>query len=154
MTQTLVEKKEMRNNILSFEDFLAQQPGAKFGNCYPLEHSFGDGIYVRQISVPAGEIIVTRLFRQTHATFLLKGEVSVVTENGVERIKAPFSLITKTGTKRVIFTHTDVVWTTVHANPDEIRDIEKLEDQITAKSYEELEFSANERKILEMAVTQ
>lgn len=152
MTQAPVEKSEMRKKILSFEEFLAQQPGAKFGNCYPLEHSFGDGIYVRQIRVPAGEIIVTREFKQTHATFLLHGEVSIATDSGVERLVAPYSFITKAGVKRVIFTHSDVIWTTVHANPLEERDIEKLESQIADETYKALEFSANEKKLLEMAV--
>jgi hypothetical protein len=68
----------------------------------------------------------------------MSGEVSVMTEDGgVERLKAPMSLITKAGTKRVIYCHSDVVWTTVHATKE--RDLEKIESEVIAKTYEELE---------------
>lgn len=147
-----IAKKVSRETILALEEGLANCPGAKFGNCYPLKHTFAEGIYVREIRVPAGEVIVTREFKQSHATFLLSGEVSIVTSAGFERVTAPYSWITKQGVKRVIYTHTEVVWTTVHNNPDDERDISILESRIADERYKILALSAKEREFLETVV--
>ena len=47
----------------------------------------------------------------------------------------PFSMISEPGTKRLAYTHTEVVWTTVHHNPDNETDLEKLEEMIIAENY-------------------
>lgn len=147
--------QSFRKDIATFESRLAATEGAMLGDCFPLTHTFADGLYVREIRCPANALIVTKIFKQTHATFLLSGECSVLTENGVQRIKAPFSMITKTGTKRIIFCHTDVVWTTVHHNPKNLRNIDKIEDNVIAKTFKEaddkeMESFMNEIKKLEV----
>jgi hypothetical protein len=142
-----------RDKICSFEKLMATHPKAMFGDCFPLKHTFADGLYVREITCPAGALIATKIFKQTHATFLLKGEVSVATERGVERIKAPYSLITKSGTKRIIFCHSDVIWTTVHANKDDERDIDKIENFVIAESFDEIPNTPEENLIIDMAET-
>lgn len=141
-----------KEKILAFEKAFSKVPGVMFGDCFPLEHSFADGLYIREIRVPAGSLVVTKLFKQTHATFLMKGEVSVVTESGIVRMKAPCQLITKKGTKRVIFVHEDVVWTTVHANPGDSKDLQLIESRVIAKNYGELGMSVDEQKLIEMAM--
>jgi hypothetical protein len=128
-----------RNTILSIEDKIRSILEHMEGDCFPLTHRFADGIYCREIRVPAGYLIVTKLFKQSHATFLLVGEVSILTEQGIQRIKAPCSLITSVGTKRVIYVHKACVWTTVHQNPKQLTDIGLLEEDIIAKDYKELD---------------
>lgn len=100
--------------------------GEEFDKINPLVHTFGDGMYIRQITMPAGQIIISKIHGQTHPYFILKGDVSVLTEEGVKRYKAPYSGITKAGTKRVLYTHEDTVWTTVQrTNETELDKIEK-----------------------------
>lgn len=132
------ENETIREGILRFEDKLKQIPGSMSGDCFPLTHSFADDIYVREIQCPKGALVVTKIFKQNHATFLLSGECSILTEDGIKKIKAPYSMITKSGTKRIIYCHTDVIWTTVHGNPKNITDLGKLEHKIIAKSFDEL----------------
>ena len=62
--------------------------------------------------------------------------MSVLTENGIQRIKAPYAGITKAGTKRVLFCHTEVEWITVHST--EKTDLKEIEDEIIAKTFDEL----------------
>lgn len=51
-------------------------------------------------------------------------------ENGkTERVIAPFVGITKAGTRRVLVTHEDTEWTTVHAT--EKTDPNEIEEEIT-----------------------
>lgn len=133
-----IPKEVFRDGVEKLESALAEIPGVMKGDCYPLEHAFADGLYVRTIIVPRGQLIVTKLFKQTHATFLLSGEVSVISDTGgIQRIKAPFQMITKAGTKRVIYTHTEVVWTTVHATVE--KDLQKIEEEVIAKTFEEVD---------------
>lgn len=130
--------KVTRRKIIEFERMLSKAPGAFFGdteNC-PLKHSFAHGIYVREIFIPKGMMIVGKIHKYSHPNFLLKGDVTVATEGGgVERLKAPLSMISPAGTKRVVFTHEDTVWVTVHAT--KCRDVSKVEDKVIAKTYKQ-----------------
>ena len=131
----------IRKTIADFEEALAKVPGAVFGDndMAPLKHTFADGIYIREIFLPKGVLATGKIHKHCHPSFLLSGDVSVITENGgVERLKAPVSMISPAGTKRIVYAHEDSVWITVHCNPDDLRDLKQLEDLIIAKSYDEL----------------
>jgi len=124
--------------ICEIEKKIASQPNAKFGDdCFPLEHFYGDGLYIRKIFMPAGFILTSKIHKKTHPYFILSGEVEILTESGYVRIKAPYFGMTPAGTKRVILTHTDTTWYTVHATQE--KDLNKIEDEIIAKSFEDLE---------------
>lgn len=114
---------DAQNQLLDSESAYV---GEEFDKINPLVHSFADGMYIREITMPAGQIIISKIHGQTHPYFILKGDVSVLTEEGVKRYKAPYSGITKAGTKRVLYTHEDTVWTTVQrTNETELDKIEK-----------------------------
>lgn len=134
-------KEKIRKDILDIESFLSQFPDAVFGDSIvcPLKHSFANGIYVREIFIPKGIVLTGKIHKHEHPNFLLKGEVTVLTEGGgVERLKAPMSMISKAGTKRFVYTHSDTTWVTCHSVGDET-DLAKIEEQVIAKSYEEFE---------------
>ncbi len=138
----LVKKSEIRKAILNFEDELLKYPNAYVGDSpiCPLKHSFSDGIYVREIFIPAGTVVVGKLHKHDHPNFLMSGEVEVITEGeGKQKLVAPLSMISKKGTKRVVHALTDVVWITVHSNPTNTQDLNKLEDIVIAKTYKELD---------------
>ena len=63
--------------------------------------------------------------------------MSIITEKGEEHISAPYYGVTTVGTKRIIYTHTDCVFVTVHAT--ELKDADKIENEVIAKDYTELE---------------
>jgi hypothetical protein len=48
-------------------------------------------------------------------------------------------MISSAGTKRALYTLEDTVWTTVHLNPSNTRDIDQLVAEITAPTYADLE---------------
>ena len=75
----------------------------------------------------------------------------MITEyQGREHLKAPLSMISKAGTKRIVYALEDTVWITVHATNE--TDLEKIEEVVIAKSYEDFEkFKAlNEKEILKI----
>ena len=124
---------------MDFEKQLSKVEGAMSEDCFPLDHVFVDGAYVRTIKIPADIIMTSKIHKVTHPYFVMSGEVDVMTENGMQRIKAPYQGVTKAGTKRVLRTYTEVIWTTVHLNPSNTRDLEKIEEQVIAKNFGELE---------------
>jgi fido (protein-threonine AMPylation protein) len=62
----------------------------------------------------------------------------VLTEEGEVRIVAPYSGITPAGTKRVLYIHEDTTWITIHLNLTNTKNLEELEEDIIAKSFDEL----------------
>ena len=58
---------------------------------------------------------------------------------GKEELKAPCSMISKPGTKRILYAKTELVWTTVHLNPTNTQDLEELEEEIIAPTYDAYE---------------
>lgn len=136
----------VRGAIKKVEDVIREMPGHLEGNCYPLKHSFAEGLYVRELTVPAKILTVTKIHKYSHAAFLLKGEISVLEEGGIRKVKAPAHFITPAGTKRIVYHHTEVVLVTVHATKE--TDVEKIENEIIAKDFDELPIiEAEELKI-------
>jgi hypothetical protein len=125
-----------RENIGKIEVAIGKIPGAMFGDFCPLEHTFVDGAYVRKITMPKGLLGVSKIHKNTHPYFIMKGEVSVLTEQGLVRIKAPYAGITKAGTKRVLYVHEECEWITVHVTDS--KDLEEIESQVIAKDFSEL----------------
>lgn len=104
----------------------------------PLKHWLAPGIYAREIHLAAGTLVVGRVHRHRHFNIISKGKITCYTEFGLETLEAPASFISEPGTKRVVYTHEDAIWTTIHPNPKDETDIEKLEDMFTAVNYDEL----------------
>jgi len=129
--------KDFRSGIVKLEDRIKSLPNSLGADPFPLKHTFADGMYIRQITVPAKVLTVTKIHAKEHPFFLLKGTISILTEEGIKKFTAPYSGITKSGTKRIIYHHDEVVLTTVHRTDE--TDIEKIEAEVTAKSFDELD---------------
>jgi len=151
LPEILERPEELREAIIGLENSMKLENNAFVGDyekC-PLVHSFSDGIYVRQITIPQGMLIVGKLHKHEHPNFLLKGEVLVVTDQGEEHLIAPVSMISKPGTKRALYAITELVWTTIHHNPTNTQNLEELEKIVIADSYEDfLAFQVSETKLI------
>ena len=101
----------------------------------PLWHAFAPGAYARTIFIPAGTLVVGKIHKHAHLNILIRGRVSVATEEGPMELEAPRVMTSKAGTKRVVYAHTAVLWTTIHLTNK--TDIAEIEDEIIAKSYDE-----------------
>jgi quercetin dioxygenase-like cupin family protein len=105
----------------------------------PVEHVFSHGLYARKITIPAGTVLTGKIHKRENLNFLLAGEMSVLTEGGVQRVGPGFMVVSPPGTKRIAYTHTECVWVTVHGTKE--TDLEKIEAEFIAQSEQEyLEF--------------
>lgn len=88
-------------------------------------HHFSDGLYARELFIPAGVCLVGALHKTRHLYTVVKGKCRVSSQFGNMDIEAPFMGETIPGTKRVIFAETDCVWITYH--PTELTSVEEIE---------------------------
>lgn len=91
----------------------------------PVTHHFADGIYGREMFIPAGTVLTGKIHRHSTLNILAQGEIEVTTPQGMRRLVAPAVFVSKPGCKKVGVALTDVVW--VNALPTEETDIEKIE---------------------------
>lgn len=129
---------QARSKIVSLEEAMKARPDNLGEDPFPLEHSFAPGLYARQVTCPAGAVIVTKLHKTEHFIFMLKGRVRVVTEDGPVEIVAPCMFRNPIGVKRAVHVLEETVWINVMANPDELTDMDAIEDRYIAKNYSEL----------------
>jgi len=131
-----------RDWIKGLEDTLlevSEYPQGDRPDC-PLVHSFGGGMYVREIFIPAGMLLTGKIHRHEHPNFLMEGTVSMITEDGGAQImEAPQSMLSPAGCKRALYTHTPTWWITVHLNPNGHTEFnDTFEDEIVAQDYKEI----------------
>jgi hypothetical protein len=124
---TTFPKGPTREQIERLEVELAQMPQCEI---VPV-HYFADGLYAREITIPANTCLTGRVHKQEHINVVSKGEITVWTEHGMKRLVAPFTFISQPGTKRAGYTHAETVWTTFHANPTNEENVEKVEELIS-----------------------
>lgn len=122
-----------RNNILSFQDRLSAMPQVE---C-PVKHHFSEDSYGREIFLPADSYVIGKIHRHAHLNVISQGECYVLTEDGINHLKAPLTFVSLAGTKRVVYAVTDVVWTTCHVTKE--TDLEKIESDIIAPTYNDLD---------------
>lgn len=148
MTETDLERARMekpaiqdrRRIIDRVQEIIAAHPGSVKGDTdmAPLNHLFTDGVYIRQIFLPAGTLATSSIHKKSYCSFILTGRVAIFSDyDGESYVEAPKVVIAPAGVKRVVYAISDTVWCTVHANPDEIRDPDELRKMCVVDTYEE-----------------
>jgi len=145
-----VINERFRDIVRAAEAWIESIPGHLGEDPFPLKHTFAEGVYIRELFIPKGYFLVGKLHRDSYASFILSGDMSVLTEEGVRRVKGPCWNVAPEGIKRFGFSHEDTVWVTVHPNPENITDIDILEDRIHAKDYDDLPQIIDAHKCVEV----
>ena len=117
-----------------------------------VKHDFADGQYIRTITMPKGLVVSPKIHNQNHPFFVMKGECSVYSETGMQKIRAPFHGITKAGTKRLLYVYEECVWITVHCT-DKLT-LEEVEEECIAKDFEEVGFMGVDTKQIDKLIDQ
>ena len=149
--------KNSRKKIIEFENTLiANADGINIegdgkhivteSKITPIKHTFADGVYIRQMDMIKGSVVVGAIHKHLHAWFLLTGHVTVATEDTTEDYIAPCYVVSTPGVKRVILANKDSIFVNVHKNPSNTKDIDQLEKEIVALNYKEYEQYINKNK--------
>ncbi len=137
----------VRESIQELAQHLRALPDALPPESCPVKHMFAPGMYIREITMPAGLVVVGKIHRHAHANFISKGKVQVVTEHGEAMYEAPCSFISEPGTQRVVHIIEECVWATVHRSDS--TDLAELEREIIAESHCDIELEADYEEVPE-----
>lgn len=92
----------------------------------PLNHYFAPGVYIREIFMPSGAIVIGKIHKTEHFNIIQKGSVSLIDEDGSRKVlHGPCTFVSKAGVQKVLYIHEDTVWSTIHLTEE--RDLDKLE---------------------------
>ena len=129
---------DMIEKLFVIEAALKQMPQVEV----PLRHCFGNKVYVREMTAPKGSILIGKMHKFKQVNIVIKGDISVLTEDGWKRLKSGDMFESPAGIKRAGFTHEDTVWTTICGTEE--TEVEKAEDELTIGSYQEfLQYKGN-----------
>jgi len=98
-------------------------------------HHFSDGLYAKEIHIPASHFIVGHRHEYSHLSILAQGEVDVVTRHDGEarhrRYTAPACIDIPAGVHHEIRALRDSVWFCVHATDE--KDLNKVDETLIQK---------------------
>lgn len=112
---------QYKKDLGKFQEHVATLPQL---DC-PVKHNFAPGVYMREITMPEGAVVIGKTHRTSHLNIISKGECLVAINGIVTHIKAPYTFVSDENIKKVVFMISEVVWSTVH--PTDETDLDKIE---------------------------
>lgn len=98
----------------------------------PVYHHFGEGVYIRELHIPAGTMALGHKQKYKHNNILLKGSLLIVDKDeNVIKLEAPMFFVGEPGQKKGIILE-DVVWQNIFATTE--TNIDVLEQTYFEKS--------------------
>lgn len=114
----------------------------------PVINEYGCGTYAREMTIPKDTVIVGKIHKHAHINIISKGKVSVATEHGKKYYTAPCTFVSEVGLKRAVYAEEETIWTTIHLTRHISEDnLGEIEDEVIAKTYEEIGFIASEDEL-------
>jgi hypothetical protein len=141
-----------RDRILELEKAMSQVSGSydmdQF-NPGKIRHHFGTGVYGRELFIPKGNVIVSKIHKGKTLNVIAKGVIAVIDpETGYKILEAPHVFVSSPLTKRVVIAIEDTLWITSHENKEDSEDLEEIENRIIAKNFNDKLLSHGEEKCL------
>lgn len=105
----------------------------------PVDHIFMGGVYIRQITLPAGTLAVGKRHRKETCNMILKGKVIVYMTDGSEQIvESPHVFVSEPYIKKMCYALEDTVFVNIH--PTDKTDLEEIEKDfiISENEFEEI----------------
>ena len=90
-------------------------------------HFFAKGMYMRELTVPAGIRLVGKIHLHEHFLIVTKGKAEVISEFGRETVEAGHLSISPAGVKRVVVALEDTQFVTIHLNREDSQDLAVIE---------------------------
>tara|TARA_R110002020_G_scaffold97584_2_gene232616 strand:+ start:847 stop:1362 length:516 start_codon:yes stop_codon:yes gene_type:complete len=113
---------------------------------FKYKHSFAEGVYIREMNMPKGSSGLSVVQKYSYPFFVLTGRLATTTEEGIEELVAPMYFTSAAGgAQRLVHAIEDCTIVTVHHNPTNTKDLEKLEKYLYAFSWEEYEDFVNKK---------
>ena len=125
--ETQLETRSQQDAIRSLAFALAEGPTVEIE---PV-HRFAPGLYVRELTVPAGCVIVGKVHKHESVNILVKGSALVACDGRVEKVSAPLTFVSGPGRQKAAYVLEDMTWINVH--PTQETDLVKIEAEFIEK---------------------
>ncbi|MGI4849517.1 MAG: hypothetical protein ACRYGK_15485 [Janthinobacterium lividum] len=103
----------------------------------PVKHTFLDGVYMREMFIPKGTLLIGKAHRLDCINIVSTGDISVMTEDGSGRVTAGSSAVSRAGTQKIGFAHQDTVFINIFRTDE--TDLARIESAIAYDSIEEFD---------------
>lgn len=123
-----------RDKVFRLETVLMTMPQV---DC-PVKSYFLDGVYAREMKIPANTVITGAIHKESHTTMISRGRVLVMRPSGAVEYVAPMTFLTEAGTKNAVHALEDTTWITFHHNPDNSEDMDVLVERYTTSKNADL----------------
>jgi len=101
------------------------------------KHYFGPSIYIREVTMPAGAVVIGKPHRQDHMCVMLQGRMIIVDAEGVQKeLVAPMTFVGGAG-RKVAYILETTVFQNILATDE--TDIEVLENMLVDNTQPMLE---------------
>jgi hypothetical protein len=92
----------------------------------PVQHRFAPGVYLREIFMPAGTVVIGKIHKTEHFNIIDKGRCLIVHDDGTrDELCGPMTFVSKAGVQKVLYILEDTLWKTIHVTEE--TDLVKLE---------------------------
>ena len=110
-----------------------------------LDHLFAAGVYIRQLTIPAGSVIVGHRHKQPCLNILIKGRVQINVDGEITEMVAPYTFVSGAGVRKAAIAVEETIWQNVHPMDLPLEEvpvtdfakemvIDRIEDDIIEKS--------------------
>ena len=137
--------EDLRNHLAPLEETVEHHT-EDMQDLMPVTHKLENGLYTREVFMPAGQLVVSFIHKQNHPSFFMEGEMSLLMDTGeVKRVKAPMVVHTEAGTQRVAVIHEDTRWACVYRT--DAKTIEEAEKEVYTMDFRELPEAVIQKKL-------
>jgi hypothetical protein len=101
------------------------------------KHYFGPSLYIREVTMPAGTVVIGKAHKAEHMCVMLQGKMVLVAEDGSKKeVQAPLTFVGTPG-RKVAYIVEDTVFQNIFVTDE--TDIEKLENMLVDNTQSLLE---------------
>jgi hypothetical protein len=102
----------------------------------PFAESLAGGLYTRTLFIPKGCELVGKIHRKPCVNIVAKGDITIMTETGLLRVQAGYSVTSPAGIQKIGFAHEDTIFINVFRT--DVTDIGQVEKDLICESFEAL----------------
>ena len=95
-------------------------------------HHFSDGLYAKQIHIPAKHVVTSHCHKYSHLSVLAKGDVLVEVDGVISEYSAPACIEIKAGLNHKVLAKTDVTWFCIHATEE--TDADRIDEALVQEA--------------------
>lgn len=130
----LAPVRPMRERVEQLQTQLERLPQV---DC-PVRHYFAPGLYAREMSIPAGTVVVGAVHKTENLIVVSLGRLQIVTADGTREVQAGDTFICQSGMKNAVVALEDSRWTNFLPNPGNLTDTDALTEVFTESKASEL----------------